>query len=125
MREVERLLGIYRADGGAVGELRYVVGTLLGAPHCSLCDITHGPLRRKREWDAYVATLPVPFELAHRNDAVARPFAAKAACVLALVGGSWETVLDDATLTSLDGSVASFALALERSLAQAGVGYTT
>lgn len=127
MRQVDRLLGIYRADGGIAGELRYVVGTMLGSAHCTLCDITHGPLRRKRSWDAYVAGLPVPFELAHRNelDDATRPFAAQAACVLARADGAWEVVLDDATLGALDGSVPAFASALDRALTGAGLAYAT
>jgi len=63
-----RYLGVYDADGGLAGELRYVVGHLLGTAECALCDITHSPVRRRRSWDAMVATLPVPFDLRHRNE---------------------------------------------------------
>lgn len=126
-RQVERLLGIYRADGGLLGELRYVTGTMLGAAHCSLCHITHGHVRRKREWDAFVASLPVPFDLAHRNELEdgTRAFAAQAACVIALVDGAWELVLGDDDLTALDGSVPSLAEALATVLAEARWSYAT
>jgi hypothetical protein len=53
--------GIYNADGGLVGEVRYVVGHLLGTAACALCDITHSPVRRKPEWDRFVARLGTPF----------------------------------------------------------------
>ena len=60
---------MYDADGGVVGELTYVVGHLLGRTSCSLCDLTHGSVRRRPEWDAMVARLPVPVRLVHRNEA--------------------------------------------------------
>ena len=37
----------YHADGGPIGEVRYIIGKLLGTAHCALCDITHSPFRRK------------------------------------------------------------------------------
>ena len=67
MATVQRLIGVYDADGGLRGELAYLAGKLTGR-HCTLCDITHSPVRRRREWDAYVATLPVPFDVVHRNE---------------------------------------------------------
>ena len=48
---------VYDADGGLVGEVRYVVGHLLGRAECALCDITHGPVRRKQAFDELVADL--------------------------------------------------------------------
>ena len=65
---VVRYLGVYDADGGLAGELRYVVGHLLGRTECALCDITHSPVRRRKAWDDYVASLPVPFVVLHRNE---------------------------------------------------------
>jgi hypothetical protein len=63
-----RLVGVYDADSTLRGELAYWVGARLGRRHCSLCDITHGSIRRRPEWTACVAGLPVPFETFHRND---------------------------------------------------------
>ena len=54
---VVEAVGVYAADGGVVGELTYVVGHLLGRTECSLCDVTHGPVRRKRAWDEMAAVL--------------------------------------------------------------------
>lgn len=68
IRMVDRLLGVYNADGGLVGELRYIVGHLLGTTSCALCDITHSPIRRKREWDALVAELGIRVDLRHLNE---------------------------------------------------------
>ena len=66
-----RHLGVYDADGGIVGELRYVIGHLLGTAECALCDITHSAVRRRPAWDRMVAGLAVPFDLRHRNELTA------------------------------------------------------
>lgn len=71
----QQLLGVYDADGGTVGTVRYVFGNLLGTTACALCDITHAPLRRKPEWDDMVAGLDLPLAVAHRNQV---PFWARA-----------------------------------------------
>jgi hypothetical protein len=68
MSRVTGFVGVYDADGGLRGELSYVVGKLVGTRHCSLCDVTHGTVRRRPAWDAMVARLAVPFELVHRNE---------------------------------------------------------
>ena len=60
---VDRIVGVYNANGGLVGEVRYIVGHLLGTTSCALCDITHSPIRRKREWDDLVAELGIPVDL--------------------------------------------------------------
>jgi hypothetical protein len=41
------LIGVYNADGGIVGELSYVFGHLIGIGSCSLCDISHSPIKKK------------------------------------------------------------------------------
>lgn len=51
-----------------MGEIRYVFGHLFGSADCSLCDITHSPVRRKPEWDRMVARLGRPIVLLHRNE---------------------------------------------------------
>lgn len=116
---VDRLLGVYNADGGLVGELRYIVGHLLGTTSCALCDITHSPIRRKREWDALVAELGVRVDLRHLNELDERERAAvgeSAPVVLVERDGMLSPLLDDAQLTALDGSVAAFGTAVRAAL---------
>lgn len=117
------LVGVYHADGGPIGEAKYVIGRLLGSAHCALCDITHSPLRRKPEWDRMVATLGVPFQLLHLNEMPADIAAATARhgspVVLArLPRGRVEPVLLPAELEVLGGSVQSFSRALRGALAR-------
>ena len=70
-------VGIYDADGGLSGELRYVAGKLLGRGKCALCDITHGwnPMG-SRSWKQACETSDVELELVHRNEATAEQLAA-------------------------------------------------
>jgi hypothetical protein len=120
-REVTELVGVYHADGGPVGELRYVVGKVLGTAHCALCDITHSGVRRKPEWTRLAAGLGVPFRLFHLNDqpddvaSVVSTFGSPA--VLArLADGTVEGVLGSTSLDRLDGSVPAFVEALRSAL---------
>jgi hypothetical protein len=107
------LVGVYDADGGVVGEARYVIGHLLGRTECALCDITHSPVRRKPAWDAMTKALGIPFALVHRNEQSADVAAVTATCGLpAVVGrdasGAWRAVLTRDALRAAEGSVPDF-----------------
>lgn len=117
---VDRILGVYNANGGLVGEVRYIVGHLLGTTSCALCDITHSPIRRKREWDALVAELGIHVDLRHLNELDERESAAvgeQAPIVLVERNGMLEPLLDAAQLDALDGSVSAFGVAVRDALA--------
>jgi hypothetical protein len=117
---VDRILGVYNADGGLGGELRYILGDALGTVSCALCDITHSPLRRKREWDALVAELGIVVDLRHLNELDEREKAAvggNSPIVLVECDGMLDTLLDAAQLEELDGSVAEFGAAVRAALA--------
>jgi hypothetical protein len=114
------LLGVYDADGGLRGEVAYLFGKLLGRRHCSLCDITHSPVRRRPEWDAMVARLGVPFRLAHLDE-LSRTEAAVVAevgapVVLMHAEGRLRPLLDRAALESAGGDVDRFGELLSRAL---------
>jgi hypothetical protein len=103
-----RYLGNYDADGGLVGELRYVIGHLLGTAECALCDITHSAVRRKPAWDRMVATLEVPFDLRHRNELTETERTATATMGLPVVtaelaDGRLVRILDAAALDACGG----------------------
>lgn len=99
---VVRYVGVYDADGGLAGELRYIVGHLLGRAECALCDITHSPVRRKPAWDRMVATLGVPFDLRHRNELTNLERTALTGVGLPLVAAE----LDDGRIIEVLGSTA-------------------
>lgn len=116
------LIGVYHADGGVAGELRYVAAKLLGRTHCGLCDITHAVLRRKREWDELVADLESPFRLLHLNEMPADVAEAVALSGSPVVlgqepSGELRVLLTPAALDSVQGSVPAFAEALRTALA--------
>jgi hypothetical protein len=126
---VTRLIGIYHADGGVLGELRYVAGKLLGNAHCSLCDITHAGVRRKHSWDAMAAGLGVGITLLHLNELDSELESAVqrfgSPTVLAVLeDGSLVEVLGSADLDGLDGSVVRFDVALRNSMARRGLALT-
>jgi hypothetical protein len=124
-----RLAMIYDADGGLVGEVRYVVGHLLGRAECALCDITHGPVSRKRDFDALVAELEAQghrVEVHHRNeqrDGQAAASAGKLPCVLVSDAPSddagdvaWEVLMDWGARVAGGGPAPTFGPALRAAL---------
>ena len=123
MSQVRELVGVYDADGGIRGELAYVLGKLRGTRHCALCDVTHSPIRRKREWDELIARLGVQFELLHLNECSAevRSLLQPAPFVAARIDGELLVVLTAAELDALDGSVARFEVALRAALQRRGL----
>jgi hypothetical protein len=119
------LVGVYDADGTAVGELSYWIGARFGRAHCSLCEITHGLLRVKQAWTTCRLALPVEFETFHRNDmpdpvriALDRPLPA----VLGeLADGSIVPLLGRDELDACDGSIDALLLALESAATSRGL----
>ncbi|MFE7845357.1 hypothetical protein ACFUTX_09230 [Microbacterium sp. NPDC057407] len=119
---ITRYSGIYNADGGLAGEIRYVFGHLFGSAECALCDITHSPLRRKPEWDRMVRRLSVPLVVMHRNELDEPLRSATRGIPLPVViahraDGSMTVALTAELLRGLDGSVAAFERALQASRA--------
>lgn len=104
-----------------VGETVFFLGHILGQMQCSLCDITHGPLRRKRDWDQMLARLGVPFELVHRNEQgplVAAVTGGQLPAVVAVQGGRAEILMGPEVLAALNGRVEAFEHALAAALRQ-------
>ncbi len=97
----EQIVGIYAADGGWRGELRYVLGVIAGGEHCSLCDITHGwyPLGRPA-WKKACATAPFELLLIHRDRADPAQLEAAATLPAIIAGkeGSWRLLVDSGEL---------------------------
>ncbi len=107
---VNRLVGVYDADGGLLGEAAYVWGKVRGTRHCALCDITHRRVRRRPEWDQMVADLGVRVDLLHLNEMPPDVRQAVAVCgapvVLARTGAGLLPLVVGAELDALGGSVA-------------------
>lgn len=122
---ITRLVGVYRADGGIRGELRYLIGHYLRGESCSLCDITHSPVRRKASWDQSVAQLGIPFDLLHLNEldeSMAQFVGDRAACVVADSAQGRIMLINNEELVALDGSVTGFFTLLHQRLSEVSSG---
>jgi hypothetical protein len=121
---VEEYVGVYHADGGLVGETKYFFGHLFGRVHCSLCDITHSPVRRKKAWDELAASLGAPFRLYHLNDMPADVAAVVARvgspAVMARTDAGLVVLVDAGRLERMDGSVEAFRVELARAAQAVG-----
>jgi len=114
--QVQRLVGVYDADGTVRGELSYFVGVRLGRAHCSLCDITHGAVRERADWRDWRSQLPVAFETFHRNDQpdeVRELLAGAYPAVAAEADGRWVLLLGPAELDACEGSPERLVSAVE------------
>ena len=118
------LIGLYKADGGILGELSYFFGHLVGIKSCSLCDITHSPIKKKNDFKAFEKRLleerGIAFRLVHMNERTEAEFAAsqgREPCVLLQYeDGSISMFLDFVELKASKGSVKSFEKLVESRL---------
>lgn len=104
---IQRLIGVYNAEGTLRGEVTYWVGARLGRAHCALCDITHGRVKERSDWQACRDGLPVPFETFHLDDQpedVRSLVAGHAPAVLADTDQGLAMLLDAAALEACDAS---------------------
>ena len=114
------LIGVYNARGTIAGEISYLFAKVTGRGHCSLCDITHGWLGRRRTFDDCVSSLPLPFELYHLDDqpeAVRAVSADRTPIVVAVLeDGSVHELLSTADLESFVGSPELLIAGIDRAL---------
>ena len=119
MVDTESLVGIFDADGGLRGELRYVFDKLAGRGHCALCDITHGfnPLG-KRSWKDACTAASLNVELLHRDEASPEQLAVadRLPVVLAGDGARWRVLVPEGDLSACEGSPAELLKLIEARL---------
>ena len=119
MMDIEKIYGIYHADGGIIGELSYVWGKITGTAHCSLCDITHSGISMKREWKDFTNKLDMDFELLHLNEQnsdLADFTKGKTPCVVTRESGELRIIVDAVSLEGCNKSVSSFKKIIKSSL---------
>jgi hypothetical protein len=119
MSRYRTLWGVYHADGGALGELKYLLGKLTGEAHCALCDITHGSLTKKPAFRVLERELGVPLRLVHLNEqpeALATATNGRTPCVVGEADAGFRLLLGPSNLEDCHGSVDRFRQALERAL---------
>jgi hypothetical protein len=114
-----RLIGVYDADGGLLGELAYLTGRLLGVARCALCALTHGPTGEKRRFREVRRSLGVPLVTLHRNEVpaeLADVVRGRTPCVAAETEEGYEIVLGRGDLEACRGDVACLEAALDRAI---------
>jgi len=116
---IDRLTFVYDADGTLAGELKYWFGTLFGAQHCSLCDITHHRWGKRSDFAKCAATLGLPITYLHRDDLVGdlRAFAGTLPAVIGHMGDTAVLLLGPYELAPLHGDVAAFERQLRDAIA--------
>jgi len=118
------LIGVYKADGGLVGEVSYFLGHLVGIKECSLCDITHSPIMKKKAFKDFEKRLEasrgIKMRLVHMNERSPAELAAsqgREPCVLLeYEDGSMSMFLDYEELKAAGGKVGSFEKLVESRL---------
>ena len=107
---VDKVIGIYNARGSITGELAFLFGRFTGRTECALCDITHGPFKKKTAFSRAQQTLGVPFEILHLDelDSTLYSFKDSAPCVVAVRGSECSILLSKAELALCDSEVERF-----------------
>ena len=106
------LVGVYHAQGTLIGELRYLVGKMVGTAHCALCDITHGTFRMKQEFADLCTGLPMPLRTVHLDEQGAELAAftqGLTPCVVGRTAEGWQMLLDRESLESCSQDLEAFA----------------
>ena len=118
------LIGVYKADGGIVGEFSYFFGHLVGLRSCSLCDISHSPIMKKLSFKALekhlLAQHGIGVRMIHlneRNERERKASEGREPCILLeYPDQSISMFLDSSDLTALSGSVSSLKKLIESRL---------
>jgi hypothetical protein len=115
---ISEIIFVYDADGSIVGEARYWIGTLFGAEHCSLCDVTHTRWGRRKEFAECVNRIGVPITYLHRDHVPDDVLAAAPGwpCVIGRSGEELRVLLGPPELAAVAGDVSGFETALGSAL---------
>lgn len=116
---VESIWGVYHADGGLIGELKYVAGALFKGQHCSLCDITHKLAWEKSDMKKLRDDADVPFHLVHLNERPSDLISytnGKTPVLVAKTDSGFITIASDDELKDCKGSVQALSLLISEKL---------
>jgi len=115
-----KVIGIYHADSGLRGHLRYAFGKITQGEGCALCDITHGRLREKSEFEDCKRAFGWPLELRYRDEsspALTTFLQARTPAVVGLLeSGRYRLLMGPQALEEINGDVYGFRAALEAAI---------
>ena len=114
------LYGVYDADGGVWGELKYILGKASGLAHCSLCDLTHGwSLKGKKDWLNLINQSGLEFKLLHRNEQsneLAKVTSGRTPCIAQIVSHSYSIIVTPVELQACEDDIGKFKIVLASKL---------
>lgn len=105
------IYGIYHANGGISGELRYFLEKLSKNSHCYLCDITHNFFREKRQWKLLTRRLQVKIKLLHLNEQSKSMYeftVDQTPCIIERVEDGYRMLINRSQLKECNGEVLMF-----------------
>ena len=119
MPTIDRLTFVFDADGSLAGEVKYWVGSLFGAQHCALCDLTHHRFGKRKAFDECAGRLGTPIDYLHRDELPSslRSVAPALPAVIGHAGTESTLLIGPEELASLDGDLVAFEAMLTMKLA--------
>jgi len=116
---ITKLIGIYDADGGIFGEIKYFYNKIFSNNHCSLCNITHGSSKNKKEWGECKKRLPIPIDFIHlneRNESIKKYTEDATPCIIGKTATGYITIIGKSDLESCKGNIVKFENILKEKL---------
>jgi hypothetical protein len=89
----DSLILVYDGKSGVPAMLLDVVKKAVGHEECPLCEITYGPLGRKRAWTECASSIRIPVKELHRDELPPGWNVTTLPCVLSRVGEEMPSVL--------------------------------
>ena len=109
---MQKIIGIYNANGSLLGEMRYLFDKVFLKKHCALCDITHGmSYKAKSTWLEQVERFPIPIETLHLDEIsndIRQVVADKVPCVVIVDGDSINIVMSNEKLQACNSNPERF-----------------
>ena len=116
---INKIVGIYHADGGILGELMYMTGKFFGGSHCALCDITHTNKGEKDLWKECEEKLGVPIIFVHlneRNEKLLDYTNGNTPCIVGKTSTNYVMLVSKKELEECEGNATALSELLEKKL---------
>ena len=118
MEGINRIIGVYHADGGIIGELKYFTGKIFGNSHCALCDVTSG--KNKNGWYKCQQNLGISVDMVHlneRKDDLVKFTKGITPCIVGQTSTNYVLIVSDKELEDCNGSTEKLEKILHKKLA--------
>lgn len=119
MPGISKIVGIYHADGGIIGELKYITGKFFGTTKCYLCDITHGKTGKKDAWAECEKNIGMPIDFVHlneRNPSLAKYTEGITPCIVGKTSTNYVILVNKKELLECKGNPETLAKMIEKKI---------